>query len=249
MAVIGEREDIRAHGINSPQALAWLSTRAVVAEVSGSPETAAQLRATVIRMGGDVEWWHTDADVSGSQQECREPLPVPAPAPESAEPARKRRLWPYVAVVAVLAVVAVGVWEKPKHVPSREERQQKAAAYRGRSGASLDIDGVNADVVARWTRDKSRVIVELSVPFEPDAQYLRINASGGMSAVSTRQDGYVKPPELELPVSDSLADVAVDIEIGGKTWKEGARGTVRSIRFSPSGVAYDAGTGQRLPAA
>ncbi len=147
-------------------------------------------------------------------------------------------------------MVAVGVWDKPEHSPSREERQQKAAAYRGRSGASLDIDGVNADVVARWTRDKSRVIVELSAPFEPDAHYLRINASGGKSAASTRQDDrYTKPPELELPVSDSLADVTVEIEIGGKTWKEGARGTLRSIRLSPSGVAYDAKTGQQLPTA
>ncbi|MEU2395043.1 hypothetical protein [Streptomyces sp. NPDC007369] len=249
LAVIGERDDIRAHGINSSPALAWLSTRAVVAELSGSPETAAQLRATVIRMGGEVEWWHTDADVSSSQKDHREPLPVPAPAPDSARPVRaRRRVWVPAAVIAALALATVGVWQQAETDSTAEERQQKAAAYTGKSGASLDVDGVKADVVARWTQDKSRVIVELSAPFEPDARYLRINGPEGKSAVSTRQDDrYTKPPQLDLPVSDSLADVTVQIEIGGQSWKEGTRGTVRSIRLSPSGVAYDADTGVQLP--
>ncbi|MFI6006915.1 hypothetical protein ACIA98_42430 [Streptomyces sp. NPDC051366] len=51
LAVIGEREDIRSYGINSDEALSWLSTRAAVADICGSPETATQLRATVTRPG------------------------------------------------------------------------------------------------------------------------------------------------------------------------------------------------------
>ncbi len=76
LAVIGEREDIRTHGINSDQALAWLSTRAVVAELGGSPTTAAQLRATVVRTGSEVEWWAKDTEASSGQAEHQSP-PVP----------------------------------------------------------------------------------------------------------------------------------------------------------------------------
>ncbi|MFE9222766.1 hypothetical protein ACFYN3_41645, partial [Streptomyces lavendulae] len=65
---------------------------------------------------------------------------------------------------------------------------------------------------------------------------------------STRKDDrYTKPPELSLPVSDYLADVTVQIEVGGASWKEGTKGTIRKIRLSPSGVAYDAETGAKLP--
>ncbi|WP_189719167.1 hypothetical protein, partial [Streptomyces chryseus] len=57
LAALGEREDITAHGINSDQAVSWLATRARVAELCGSPDQAVRLRATVARMGKDVEWF------------------------------------------------------------------------------------------------------------------------------------------------------------------------------------------------
>ncbi|MGP3978959.1 hypothetical protein ACTWQF_34090 [Streptomyces sp. 8N114] len=50
LAALGERSDITAHGINSPQAAAWILTRARVADMSGSRSQAAHLRATVTRM-------------------------------------------------------------------------------------------------------------------------------------------------------------------------------------------------------
>ncbi|MEU2608877.1 hypothetical protein [Streptomyces albus] len=50
LAALGERSDITAHGINSPQAAAWILTRARVADLSGSTSQAAHLRATVTRM-------------------------------------------------------------------------------------------------------------------------------------------------------------------------------------------------------
>lgn len=253
LAVIGERQDIRSYGINSDQALSWLSTRAKVAELGGSPDTATQLRATVTRMGKEVEWWDREPDASTPQAEHHGP-PLSTPAPTSApdldngQPVRKRRrTWPYVAVIAALALTTAGVWQKAESDTKHEEQQQKAAAYKGNSGASLTVDEVDADVIARWTKDRDRVIVELSAPFESNANYLRLEASG-KTAVSTREDDrYTKPPELEVPVSDHLADVTVQIEIGGKTWKEGTRGTLRTIRLSPTGIAYDAETGEKLP--
>ncbi|MFI6728722.1 hypothetical protein [Streptomyces atratus] len=63
LAALGERQDITAHGINSDQAVAWLSTRAKIADLCGTPETAQQLRATVTHMGKEIEWW-TDESTS-----------------------------------------------------------------------------------------------------------------------------------------------------------------------------------------
>ncbi|MCX4784572.1 hypothetical protein [Streptomyces sp. NBC_01264] len=259
LAVLGESQDIRAHGINSDQALSWLSTRAKLAELNGRPETATLLRANVTRMGRDVEWWEQQPANTGT------PMPVPAPAQplygtpppapsqdttgEKAPSAPRRRTWPYIAVIAVLALTAGGIWQKAETDRATEARQQTAAAYKGQSGASLLMDDVDADVVAQWTRDRDRVIIELRSFFETNAQYLRIEADG-QSAVSTRgPDRYIKDPQLEVPVSDPLADVTVRIVIGGKIWKEGAKGTERKIRLSPSGAAFDADTGERLPGA
>ncbi|MFZ3475178.1 hypothetical protein ACODT4_39890, partial [Streptomyces sp. 2.9] len=250
LAVLGEGADIRAYGINSREALSWLSTRAKVAELSGSPDTAGQLRATVSRMGGDVEWWSKEpADPGRPQAEIYEP-PPPAPAPEpvgSKSAGQRRRTWPYAAAVVAVALAAAGILQTVENDKKEEERQQKAAAYQGKSGASIELDDVNADLIARWTHDHARVIIELSAPFDPDAKLLRIDASGE-SVVSLREDDrYTKPPELELPVKDPLADVTVRIEIGGRTWQEGGKGTVRTVRLSPTGAAYDADTGEKLP--
>ncbi|MGW0315434.1 hypothetical protein [Streptomyces flavidovirens] len=255
LAAIGERQDITTHGINSDQAISWLLTRAKVADLCGSPDTAAQLRATVARMGKEVDWWanETDkSDASPSPDWHHGPQP-PAPSPHpdhNEQPARRRRTWPYVAAVAALAIATVGVWqtaEDDKHDQEQKERQEKAAAYKGRSGAAIDIDNVDADVVARWNRDGDRVIVELRSYFDEDAKYLRLDAAG-KSAFSTREDDwYPKAPEIVVPIKDPLADVTIRIAIGGRTWKEGSRATSRTIRLSPTGIAYDAETGKKLP--
>ncbi|MEU2455872.1 hypothetical protein ABZ605_38005 [Streptomyces sp. NPDC012765] len=249
LAVIGEREDIRTHGINSDEAVSWLSTRARVAELGGSPDTAAQLRATVTRMGKDVEWWDKEPEVNGPAEPPMTSAAEPAPAPDDGlQPGRtRRRTWPYVAVIAALALTTAGVWMKAGDDAKAEQRQQAADHYKGRSGTRLTADDVDVAVIAQWTKNRDRVIVQLSSGFDPDAKYLRIDASG-MTASGTRQgDRYPKDPELALPVSDPLADVTVQIEIGGKSWAEGGQGTVRKIRLSPADVAYDAETGEQLP--
>ncbi|GHC94192.1 hypothetical protein RFN57_03540 [Streptomyces violaceochromogenes] len=246
LAALGERQDIAAHGINSEQAVSWLATRAKVAELCGNLDQATQLRATVARMGKDSAWFErTAANAPTEPQWHRGPDPAVPEAPAGyIEPVKKqRRTWPYVAAVAALAIGIAGVWQKAED----DEREQKAAAYKGRSGASLTIDGVEADVVARWSRDRDRVILELRASFEPNSKYLRIDASG-KSAHSVREDGwYPKAPELSLPVEDHLADVTVRVAIGGKAWKEGSRADSRTVRLSPTGVAYDAETGEKLP--
>ncbi|MGP3683159.1 hypothetical protein ACTVZO_00230 [Streptomyces sp. IBSNAI002] len=252
LAVIGEAQDIRAYGINSSEALSWLSTRAVVAELGGRPDTATQLRATVTRMGGDIEWWDKEpVDRSRPQAEHRDPLPPnPTQNMEGAEPTGKRRRpWLFAAVVAALALTTVGVWHKAETDRKDEARQQKVAAYKGTSGGKLTIDDVEADVLARWTRDHDHVIVELRTYFDPDAKYLRIEAAGANASSTRGEDRYTRSPELELPVTDPLADVTVRIEIGGKNWKQGEKGTFRTIRLSPTGEAFDADTGNKLPRA
>ncbi|MEV0982149.1 hypothetical protein [Streptomyces sp. NPDC049915] len=259
LAAIGEREDINAHGINSDEAISWLVTRAKVAELCGSPDQATQLRATVARMGKDVDWFqkipdrNTDNAASVPLARSSAPQP-PSPAPAitasgdetAAAPSRpRRRTWPYVATIAALALTVAAVWKGAELQQERQEHQAKAAAYKGRSGAALTIDGVQAEVVAHWS--SGYVIVELRSYFDRNAKYLRID-SGDKTASSHQEDGWFpKSPEIKVPFKDSLDDVMVRVAVGGKTWKEGVRAYHRTIRLSPTGVAYDAETGQRLP--
>ncbi|MFB7598372.1 hypothetical protein [Streptomyces sp. NPDC056160] len=251
LAAIGEREDINAHGINSDQAAQWLSTRARVAELSGSPDQAAHLRATVARMG--KEWYETTGDHTSpawqhTPQPPAAPPTPPAPAPEAEQPrAQRRRTWRYVAALAAVSIAVACVWQSVQDEHHTQDRKAKAEAYKGRSGAALTVDGVQADVVAQWNTDRDRVIVQLRSYFDRNAKFLRLDGSG-KSASSVQQDGWFpKDPEIELPIEDPLADVTVRIAVGGKTWKDGSRATSRTVRLSPTGEAYDAETGRRLP--
>ncbi|WP_406443092.1 hypothetical protein OHB14_29435 [Streptomyces sp. NBC_01613] len=249
LAAVLEREDINAHGLNSPQALAWLETRAQVADLRGDPGQAVQLRATVARMGqDDVEWFEKSGDSTSPAWHSVPQPPAPAPTLDDEQPARsRRRSWPYVAAVAGLSIAAAGVWTNAQNEHHTQERQQKAAAYKGRSGAELTLDGVKTSIVAQWNTDRDRVVLDLSSYFDRNARYLRIDASG-KSASSVRENGWFpKDPEIELPVTDPLADVTVHVAVGGRTWKEGSRAASRTVRLSPTGIAYDAQTGDKLP--
>ncbi|MET8788205.1 hypothetical protein [Streptomyces sp. NPDC004589] len=249
LAVIGEREDINAYGINSDQAAAWMSTRARVADVAGRPDHARELRATVARMGKDDAAWFetTNSDSAEPAWHSVPPQPPAEPTQRDDQTGSRRRVWPVVATVTALSLTGVGVWQHADNQQDVKDRQQRADSYRGRSGASLRMDGVDADLVAQWSSNRDHVVVQLRSYFDRNARYLRIDGSG-KSAHSTREKGwYPKDPEISLPVTDPLADVTVRIAIGGKGWKEGSRASSRTIRLSPSGVAYDADTGDALP--
>ncbi|WP_331724778.1 hypothetical protein [Streptomyces canus] len=248
LAALYEREDITTHGLNSAQTLAWLETRAQVADLSGEPGQAMQLRATVARMGTDDAAWFEKTDDGTSPQWHRGPQPY-TPEPQAApQPQPRRRTWPYVAAIAALGITIAGVYQYAADNEKQQERQAKAAAYKGRSGATVQLDGISTDLIAQWSSDRERVVIELRSYFDRNAKYLRIDASG-KSAYTTRGNDrwYPKTPELSLPVKDPLADITVNIAVGGKTWKEGARAQSRTIRLSPTGVAYDGDTGKRLP--
>lgn len=249
LAAIGEREDINAHGINSNEAVQWLVTRAQVADLGGDRHQAAQLRATVTRMGKNLDWFEQTGDSPESEWHRVPDSPPEPTAPGDEPPPRaRRRVWPYAATAAVLALAIGGVAQMADIDQQREDRKAKAEAYKGRSGAKLQIDGIDAYVVAQWNSDRDRVIVELRSYFNRNAKYLRIDADGE-SAVGTQEGRwYPKVPELALPVKDPLADVTVRVAVGGKTWKsKETRAPSRMVRLSPTGVAYDAETGERLP--
>jgi hypothetical protein len=249
LAAIGEREDINAYGINSNEAVQWLVTRAQVAELGGDRYKAAQLRATVSRMGKNLDWFEQQPGGSPEQEWYRGPDSPPEPStPDDEPPSRtRRRVWPYVATAAALSLAIVGGSQMADTEQQREDRSEKAAAYKGRSGAELRLDGVNADVLARWNRGGDRVIVELRTYFEKDARYLRIDADGQTASSVKPDEWFADSPELSLPVADPLADITVRVAVGGKNWKEGTRAHSRMIRLSPTGIAYDAETGERLP--
>ncbi|MEV6617305.1 hypothetical protein AB0N31_26325 [Streptomyces sp. NPDC051051] len=246
LAALGEREDIAAHGINSPQAAAWLTTRAHVADLSGNAAQATQLRATVTHMGNDLEWPGQADDKPGTPPTSHHSSP---PSPDSASaplPAVRRRKWPYVAAIAAVAITA-SVWKYSEIEEQRQDRAETAAAYKGRSGAAVTIDGVKADIVAHWSSDRQKVILELRTYYNRTVKYLRID-SAGKTATSVQEDGWVpKTPEIAVPVEDPLADVTVRVAVGGKTWKDGERAASRTVRLSPTGTAYDAESGQQLP--
>ena len=251
LAALGERDDINTHGINSDEAIAWLVTRARVAELCGSPDQATQLRATVARMGKDVEWYEKVPNRGTDAAAPTPPVQPPAPpsaanGTQTAQSSRsRRRTWPYVATVAALALTVGTVWKAADMQEERQTHEQKAAAYKGRSGAALTIDGVQAEVVAHWS--SGFVIVELRTYADRNAKFLRID-SGDKTASSHQENGwYPKSPEIKVPFEDRLDDVTVRIEVGGKTWKEGQRAQSRMVRLSPTGIAYDAESGNRLP--
>ncbi|MFK4100881.1 hypothetical protein ACI2L1_12555 [Streptomyces sp. NPDC019531] len=249
LAALYEREDITGHGLNSPQALAWWETRAQVADLRGEPGQAAQLRATVARMGNDDAAWFEKTGDSTSPQWHRGPQPhAPEPPTDQPQPRACRRTWPYVAAITALGITIAGVYQYAADDQEQQNRQQKAAAYKGRSGAALQLDGVNADLVAHWNSERDRVLLELRSYADRNAKYLRIDVSG-KSAHTTRGNDrwFPKAPEISLPVTDPLADITVRVSVGGKTWKDGARAQSRTIRLSPTGVAYDAETGTKLP--
>ncbi|WP_331724015.1 hypothetical protein [Streptomyces sp. NBC_00005] len=253
LAAVLEREDITAHGLNSPQALAWLETRAQVAELRGDRGQAAQLRATVARMGNDdAEWFEKSGDSTSPAWHSAPQPPTPVPPLDDEQPASaRRRTWPYVAAIATLSIAGACVWQNAQNEQHTQERQQKAAAYKGRSGAALRVDGVDTDLVAQWSSDRDSVVVELRSYADRNARYLRIDAvqASGQSAYTTRGEDrwFPKAPEIKLPVKDSLADVTVRISVGGRKWKEGSRAESRTVRLSPTGIAYDAESGKQLP--
>ncbi|MFG2789098.1 hypothetical protein [Streptomyces sp. NPDC048419] len=250
LAALYEREDITTHGLNSPQALAWLETRAQVADLRGDPGQAAQLRATVARMGNDdVEWFEKSADSTSPAWHSVPQPPTPAPPLDDEQPARaRRRTWPYVAAIATLSIAAACVWTNAQNEHHTQERQHKAANYKGRSGAALTLDGVKTTIVAQWNTDRDHVELDLSSLFDRNARYLRIDASGKTAQSTLGNDRWFpKDPKILLPVTDPLADVTVHVAVGGRTWKEGSRATSRTVRLSPDGIAYDAQTGDRLP--
>lgn len=155
-----------------------------------------RLRATVTRMGknpNSADWFETSGRTGPAWHSGPQPPPY-APTPPVGEtadpaaqpPARRRRVWPYLAAVVALVVTAGGVWQESQARQEREQREATAAAYKGKADAALTIDGVNAEVLARWTKDR-RVIIALSSGFDQNARYLRIEA-GDEAATSVRKD-------------------------------------------------------------
>ncbi|MGA5220920.1 hypothetical protein ACPCAE_33290 [Streptomyces cinereoruber] len=259
LAAIGERQDIATHGAVSPHALAWLETRAQVADLSGRPSRAVQYRATVARMAqqhehepfwqqdpttGPAPAWHSIPGHDAAPPNAAMSAP-PLPAPE-APAIRPRQRWPYVVVVLALALTAASIVQATTKAQEREKREAVAADYRGRSGAKTPLDGVEAEVVAQWSTDRTSVTVQLRSYFDKNARYLRIEAGERVASTESQNGWYPKSPKITVPVTDPLADVTVKVAVGGRTWQAGDTAPSLTVRLSPAGVAYD-GEGRRLP--
>ncbi|MEU1377961.1 hypothetical protein ABZ442_30555 [Streptomyces triculaminicus] len=259
MAALGEREDINAHGINSDQAISWLVTQAQVAELCGNPDQAARLRATVTRMGKDVEWWERQAAVSDTAEPAWHSAPQlpPAASPPvpggGGEPARRRRrTWPYVATIAALALATAGVWQSADDDHQRQERQEKAAAYEGVSVIELPVDGVKTETSAEWSKDGRSAVLSAWVNSEEKPKLVRID-SGDQTAKEETQPlkpGQIAMPihlEVKVPVKDRYQPVRLKIAVGGPHWTSDSTAPPhRVIEFHPDRTAIDTETGKPL---
>lgn len=246
LAALGEREDIAVHGINSDEAIAWLSTRAQVADLCGSPERAVQLRATVARMGKDDMWAGQAHDIT--------PKPHQPETATDDDPTRDtlKRLWPAAAAIVALSLAIAFVWDNPGGEAKQRHQKEASAAVaadEGRAGTRVTIDGVEAHVVAVWSDDRKSVVLAVHPYYDKDrpARYLRIDV-GDKSVSDIRGEEKVpKDPELVVPVKDPSAEVTLRVAMGGRNWEEGARAESRQIRLFPNGKAVDAGNGKTLP--
>ncbi|MCA6090894.1 hypothetical protein LE181_01685 [Streptomyces sp. SCA3-4] len=129
-----------------------------------------------------------------------------------------------------------------------QHRHTKTTAYKDRTGPALHIDSVKADVVAHWSSKRDHLVVELRPYFDRNAKVLPIDGPAGESTETTPEKGWFpRAPEISVPVKDPLAEVTVRTAVGGKGWQEGMTPSFRAVRLSPTGIAYNAETGQRLP--
>ncbi|GAA3479573.1 hypothetical protein [Streptomyces yanii] len=250
LAALGERQDITAHGINSAEAVSWLSTRAQVADLCGNRDQATQLRATVARIRQDDDRAGQAHDITPAlHREPQQPAPTDDDDPTATS---LRRLWPAAATIVALSLAIAFVWDNPKG--EEEQRQQReeraaAAAYKGKAGAAVTIDGVKAHVVADWSDDRKSVVLALHPYYDMDknARYLRIDAADKSASDVREEEQFPKDPEIVVPVKDPSAAVTVRVAMAGKDWEEGSRAASRTIRLSPTGVSFDAKTGKQLP--
>ncbi|MER7496399.1 hypothetical protein ABT033_27865 [Streptomyces pharetrae] len=251
LAALGEREDITAHGINSIEAISWLSTRAKVAELCGNLDQAVQLRATVARMG-NVEWFEQPADTSTSPQWHRGPQPTAPPLTGDAPSVKpRRRTWPYLAAIAALALAAGGVWQNAADDRQAQERQEQAAAYKGVSAVNLHIDGVEIETLADWSRDGRSVVLSAWVDWEENPKLVRIDSGDQTAQEKTAplEPGQIPMPirlEVKVPVKDRYQAVQMTVAVGGPKWEEGSRALRRTIEFRPDRTAIDTETGKQL---
>ncbi|MFJ6862220.1 hypothetical protein [Streptomyces werraensis] len=252
LAALGEREDITAHGINSVEALSWLSTRATVAELCGNLDQAVQLRATVARMGKDVEWFE-QTDDSTSPQWHRGPQSAAPEPPIDDTPSEKprRRTWPYVAAIAALALAGGIVWQNAEDDKQAQERQEQAAAYKGVSATDLVIDGVQTEARAKWSKDGQSVILSVWVNPEENPKLVRIDSADHTAQEKTAplEPGEIPMPirlEVKVPIKDRSEPVRMSVAVGGPKWEEGSRAPRRTIEFRPDRTAIDAETGKPL---
>ncbi|OII61327.1 hypothetical protein BJP40_06020 [Streptomyces sp. CC53] len=240
LAAIGEREDITTHGINSDQAVSWLATRARVADLCGSPDQAARLRATVARMGKDIP--------------DREPgAPSPGPSPHaSGEPQGRRRgrVWLATAAVAALGITGAVLTQGGDDDRPRPERQEQAAAHHSASASDLAIDGVKVQALAQWSRDGRSVILSATIDPQQRPQFVRIDSADqtAQQEVLPRAEGQPAKPlrmEVKVPVN-RRQPVRMSVMIGGPDWKPGTRAPHRTIEFHPDRAPVDADTGAPL---
>uniref|UniRef100_UPI003C7D4E04 hypothetical protein n=1 Tax=unclassified Streptomyces TaxID=2593676 RepID=UPI003C7D4E04 len=246
IAALGEREDIAAHGINSPQAVAWLSTRALVADLCGTPSQAAQLRATVARMAHTA----TSTEQTTPHHVAVSPRSEEHTSPDDADDGhfQRRRRVMAAGAVAAFGLTAGLVWMNSGEATSAQTADTKAAVtqFKGKAGAPVTIDGVTAHVQATWTGSGSVIIALTTDTDSPEgeaAQLLRIDVGDETASTLVSDTELARPPEVSLPVSDPSTPVTVRVAIGGKSWTDGARASARQIRLDPAtGSATDVTT-------
>ncbi|WP_172385624.1 hypothetical protein [Streptomyces sp. MNP-20] len=244
IVVLGERDAIHEHGTHSPQAAAWLTTRAKIADICGKPDQAARIRTTVALMGGD-DWRATENDASSG------PSGNGLPAEAAEQTPRRRRYWP-AAVLVTLGLALIAVQLQAGEAKQERKETTKGASYKGMSAVELTTDGIATVNRAVWSADGRSVILSTRVAEgRSDVKLIRID-SHGQTAQKRRANpkpNDIAPPislELEVPVKDRDEHVTLRLTVGGSDWKPGSSAAHRTVVFRPDQTAIDIGTGKRL---
>ncbi|MFL4910909.1 hypothetical protein ACJ6WF_49430 [Streptomyces sp. MMS24-I2-30] len=200
---------------------------------------------------GNVEWFEQATGDSTSAQWHRGPQPTGPELPvDDAPPVQaRRRTWPYATVIAALVISGACVWQAAENDRQDQERKEEAAAYKGVSATVLNIDGIEAETLAVWSKNGRSVALSTHADWE--AKLVRID-SGDQTAKeesSPLKPGQFPMPvhlELKVPVKDWYQAVRLTVTVGGPQWKPGSPAMHRSIEFRPDRTAIDAETGKIL---
>ncbi|HLS46113.1 hypothetical protein [Streptomyces rubiginosohelvolus] len=199
--------------------------------------------------GNNVAWFEKPANATPQWHGGPQPL---TPEPPASAPAPTRppgRTLPYLAVIAALVLICAVVWQHSADDKRAQEHRERAAAYKGVSAVELSIDGIEAKVRAKWSKDGRSAILSAWLAPETPPKIVRIVSGTQMDQETTDPGQRLLVPinlQVQVPVKDWYQPVRMTVGVGGPKWQPGDELPRRQIEFRPDRTAIDTETGKTL---